>query len=530
MQGFTERARTIAPLGASASGGAPTVRALGKIHWLRNAPGPPVGSPRVMALSLAALFAAAAAIGAALLVLPHPSSFDEPALWFLIAAELLAALALFEIAPRAPAWSGQLGVAALTLLVTATAYFTHEDNGVYAALYIWAGFYTFFFFGLQGGLLQLGLIAVSYAWVLTEVPHSSPLARWLLAVGTIAAAGVLLDILVRRERRAATESERRANNLAAVDVVAHELARHADAEAAGPAICDAALRVAGAAAASLWRPAPDGTGLVIAASTRAELQGAMLPFVGRPAGAIRAFTTGEPFFVARAKGHPEVDEAVVDRVGADSCLWHPVIRDGVPQGVLALYWDRPVTALDQDLAQVVGVLAAEASIAIGRSQLLTRLEKAARTDDLTGLLNRRAWDEELVRELARAARIKSPLSVAMIDLDNFKAYNDEYGHQAGDRLLKQTAAAWRERLRVTDILARYGGEEFALALPYCGSDEAERLLERVRVATPETQTCSVGIATWNRTESADQLIGRADAALYAAKRAGRDRVILARGG
>jgi diguanylate cyclase (GGDEF)-like protein len=480
-----------------------------------------------MALSLAALFAVGGVIGAALLALPHPTSFDEPALWTLAAAQLLAALAYVAVAPRAPAWSDQLGVAAATLLITATVYFSHEGNGVYAAFYIWAGFYTFFFFGLRGGLLQLGLIAASYAWVLTEVPTSAPLARWLLAVGTIAVAGVLIDTLVRRERRVATESERRANNLAAVDVVAHELAHHADAETAGPAICDAALRAAGAAASSLWRPAANGTGLVIAASTRAELQGAMLPFVGRPAGAIRAFTSGEPFFVPVAKGHPEVDQAVVDRVGAASCLWQPVIRDGVPQGVLALYWDRPVWALDEDLARVVSVLAAEASIAIGRSELLTRLEKAARTDDLTGLLNRRAWDEELVRELARAARIKSPLSVAMIDLDNFKLFNDEYGHQAGDRLLKQTAGAWRERLRITDILARYGGEEFALALPYCGSAEAERLLERVRVATPDSQTCSVGVATWNRVESADELIGRADAALYAAKRAGRDRVVLA---
>jgi diguanylate cyclase (GGDEF)-like protein len=482
-----------------------------------------------MALALAALYAAGAATGAALLLLPHPASYDESVLWALAAAQLVAAFVYVAISPRAPAWSGQLGVAVATLLITATVYFSHDENGVYAAFYVWAGFYTFFFFGLRGGLLQLGLIAASYAWVLTEVPHSAPLARWLLAVGTIAVAGVLTDILLRRERRVATESERRGRNLAAVDLVAHELARHADAEAAGPAICDAAVQVAGAAAASLWRPAQDGTGLLIAASTRAELQGSVLPFVGRPAGAIRSFTSGEPFFVPEARGHPEVDQAVVDRVGAVSCLWHPVLRDGVPQGVLALYWDEPVSALDEDFARVVRVLAAEASIAIGRSELLTRLEKAARTDDLTGLLNRRAWDEELVRELARAARIESPLSVAMIDLDRFKLYNDTHGHQAGDRLLKQTAAAWRERLRVTDILARYGGEEFALALPYCGAEEAESLLERVRIATPRSQTCSVGVATWNRVESADQLIGRADAALYAAKRAGRDRVVLATG-
>jgi diguanylate cyclase (GGDEF)-like protein len=478
-----------------------------------------------MALSLAALYLAAAAIGAVLLLLDHPDTYDEPALWTIAAVELALALTFVAIAPRAPAWSGQLGVAAATLLITATVYFSHEGNGLYAAFYIWAGFYTFFFFGLRGGALQLGLIAASYAWVLIEVPHSVPVARWLLAVGTIAVAGVLIDVLVRRERHAASESAKRAQNLAAVDVVAHELARHADTAAAGPAICNAALQVAGAAAASLWHPARDGTGLVIAASTRPELQGSTLPFVGSPAGAIRAFTSGEPVFVPHVEGHREVDQAVVERVGAVSCLWQPVLRAGVPQGVLAVYWDRPVPSLDGDFARFVSVLAAEASIAIGRSELVTRLEKAARTDDLTGLLNRRAWDEELTRELARAARLDTPLSVALIDLDRFKRYNDEYGHQAGDRLLKQTAAAWRERLRVTDILARYGGEEFALALPYCEIVEAESLLERVRIATPDRQTCSVGVATWDRTESADQLIGRADAALYAAKRAGRDRVV-----
>ena len=99
-----------------------------------------------------------------------------------------------------------------------------------------------------------------------------------------------------------------------------------------------------------------------------------------------------------------------------------------------------------------------------RGELLERLEAMERTDDLTGLPNRRAWEEELPREMARARRDSQKLSVAMLDLDRFKLFNDRYGHQAGDRLLKQAASAWGSQLRSTDVLARYGGEEFALAL------------------------------------------------------------------
>ena len=114
------------------------------------------------------------------------------------------------------------------------------------------------------------------------------------------------------------------------------------------------------------------------------------------------------------------------------------------------------------------MLAAETAMALERSDLLARLEESARTDDLTGLLNRRAWEEQLPREMARARRNQSdPLCVAMLDLDYFKNYNDERGHQAGDRLLKQSASAWVTELRASDTLARYGGEEFTVALPGC---------------------------------------------------------------
>jgi diguanylate cyclase len=135
-----------------------------------------------------------------------------------------------------------------------------------------------------------------------------------------------------------------------------------------------------------------------------------------------------------------------------------------------------------------------------------------------------AWDDELPRELARAARSGQPLCVALVDLDRFKAYNDRHGHQAGDRLLKAAAAAWESRLRKTDLLARYGGEEFAVLLPDCELENAMAIADRLRTAQPEG-TCSIGVAAWDGREEAIGLVARADRALYAAKEAGRNRCL-----
>jgi diguanylate cyclase len=153
-----------------------------------------------------------------------------------------------------------------------------------------------------------------------------------------------------------------------------------------------------------------------------------------------------------------------------------------------------------------------------------QLQTLARIDELTGLPNRRAWNAELPLALERARRSGGELSVAILDLDHFKRFNDRHGHAAGDALLKAAGASWHDELRSVDLLARHGGEEFALLLPNAGAEEAEEIVERLRVSTPERQTLSAGLATWDGLESADELVGRADAALYAAKAGGRDRV------
>jgi diguanylate cyclase (GGDEF)-like protein len=155
------------------------------------------------------------------------------------------------------------------------------------------------------------------------------------------------------------------------------------------------------------------------------------------------------------------------------------------------------------------------------------VRRLAAVDSLTGLFNRRSWDEHLARELARARRVRRPLSVVMIDLDHFKQFNDQHGHQAGDRLLVDAAAGWRAGIRATDVLARYGGEEFVLALPDCSPADAVALVERLRAMIPMGQSCSAGVACWNGKETGANLVARADQALYQAKTQGRNRVVVA---
>jgi diguanylate cyclase (GGDEF)-like protein len=166
---------------------------------------------------------------------------------------------------------------------------------------------------------------------------------------------------------------------------------------------------------------------------------------------------------------------------------------------------------------------------IERHRAMASAAAIALTDPLTGLANRRAWEEELRREVARARRNSQRLALVMLDLDHFKQLNDTQGHQAGDTVLAEAAASWRTAVRTTDFLARYGGDEFAMLLPDCPDEYGETVLERVRTAIPPGFTCSAGIAYWNGNETAESLLARADAALYEAKRSGRNTAVIAGG-
>lgn len=155
------------------------------------------------------------------------------------------------------------------------------------------------------------------------------------------------------------------------------------------------------------------------------------------------------------------------------------------------------------------------------------MRAVALTDAVTGLPNRRAWDAELARAVARARRADEPICVGIIDLDSFKTYNDDWGHQAGDRLLRTVAGTWRDGLREVDFLARYGGDEFAVILPACDADAAQTVIERILVHTPERQTCSIGLVCGAGGVAGPELVARADAALYEAKRDRKGRLVTA---
>jgi diguanylate cyclase (GGDEF)-like protein len=195
---------------------------------------------------------------------------------------------------------------------------------------------------------------------------------------------------------------------------------------------------------------------------------------------------------------------------------------------------EPHTGIGNRARVTAGTVAA-ALVGVAAGRILERrrmLESAAAialTDPLTGLANRRAWEDELRREVARARRNSHRLALVMLDLDHFKQLNDTKGHQAGDTVLAEAAASWRTAVRTTDFLARYGGDEFAMLLPDCPDEYGQTVLERIRTAIPRGCSCSAGIAYWDGQESAEGLLARADAALYEAKRAGRDTAVTAGG-
>ena len=167
------------------------------------------------------------------------------------------------------------------------------------------------------------------------------------------------------------------------------------------------------------------------------------------------------------------------------------------------------------------------------------MEELAIHDGLTGLYNHREFQRQLQVELERAQRYKHPLSLLMLDIDHFKNFNDKYGHQAGDDVLRALADQMRQEVRAVDYVARYGGEEFVIILPEMAASEALTVAERLRksiaastVIISEGQsvnvTVSIGVATFPEdADSKDKLIAVADKALYAAKAAGRNKVLRA---
>ena len=158
--------------------------------------------------------------------------------------------------------------------------------------------------------------------------------------------------------------------------------------------------------------------------------------------------------------------------------------------------------------------------------LITRLRHQAQRDVLTGLYNRLSFQDHIERDQRRAERTGEPLSVMMLDFDNFKQINDRLGHLEGDRYLREAATAWQAELRKSDILARFGGDEFVVLMPACSLANAKSVADRLRSVMPKGLTASAGVAQWNGKQDLQNLLNSVDEAMYKAKVAGRDRTVV----
>lgn len=275
----------------------------------------------------------------------------------------------------------------------------------------------------------------------------------------------------------------------------------------------------------------------------------------------QVLASGKAIMVADIASDPRLAGKKRQRYKTGSFLSMPLAWQKAPLGVLNLADKTDGSSFNEEDFHLMSLLASQASMALDRAKLLEKTEtlrKLAVTDPLTGLFSRRYLEEMLHEEIERSLRYGRPMSLIMIDLDNFKPYNDTYGHQAGDELLKEVGRVLHAAVRAIDAAVRYGGDEFAVILPETDSEGAQLIASRItkdmsssiiwrqrnlRAAEPEYTfeagqkpsgelievhlSLSMGIASVpNDARSMKELINKADMALYAAKARGKNRVEL----
>jgi diguanylate cyclase (GGDEF)-like protein len=212
----------------------------------------------------------------------------------------------------------------------------------------------------------------------------------------------------------------------------------------------------------------------------------------------------------------------------------PLIYQKRFMGVLLVRSDDPTRTWQENEILLLRTVADQVTVAVSHARLFSQMQQQALTDGLTGCFNRRSFEMQLERDLHMATRMRLPLSLILLDLDNFKRVNDTFGHEAGDVALRLLADGLRDELRSVDTAARYGGEEFAVILPQAGIDGAMIVAERLRrrielmeVPGVGHVTASLGIASFpQHASSRDTLLLAADRALYDAKNAGRNCVCI----
>ena len=256
----------------------------------------------------------------------------------------------------------------------------------------------------------------------------------------------------------------------------------------------------------------------------------------------KVLATGSPLIVTDIEKDERVTQMKRPRYKTSSFISIPLKLNGRTIGVLNVADKISGEVFSEEDLRLLISIGAYASVAIERSQLHQKTEELKRisiTDSLTSLLNRRYFQERMSEEIERSRRHLLPLSLIMIDLDNFKSINDTHGHLIGDEVLKLTARCLRNSIRTIDVAARYGGEEFTIILPQTNKSEAAVIAERVcneirKLDIPLDQdglriplTVSGGLATFpDDADSLEGLIRKSDIALYQAKTQGKDRIVI----
>lgn len=252
--------------------------------------------------------------------------------------------------------------------------------------------------------------------------------------------------------------------------------------------------------------------------------------------AVEALVRQHTSFTLYSDSQNPLTHAVMKAFDRDVVRAAPMLNEGTLYGMLLIGRSGLAHNFTESEAAIIDALASQSALAIARRRAIEDLERKAFTDELTGLYNIRYLHQFLEQQLARASRTGEPTSLLMLDLDHFKQVNDRYGHPAGDAVLVVVARAIAASIRTADIAVRYGGEEFVVVLPGASRAQAlavgRRVLQAVRRlcvpidGTKLRVTISGGAATTSAARSlAESLIAAADEALYAAKDAGRDRIL-----
>ena len=327
--------------------------------------------------------------------------------------------------------------------------------------------------------------------------------------------GVGARRVVCEQRRLTSEADDRAADLDRLVAAQTAIATvDRDAGAVLAAIAAEALGVVGGDAACVELLEGDEVVCSAVAGAAEQWLGLRLPADQTITG--ECFRTGRVLICNDSSQDSRVAQEACRAVGARSMIIVP-LKHGDDVEAVVIAWSGEPGHYNDYQAQLLSLLGTTSATALLRAALIAELTEHAVTDELTGLPNRRAWNAHLELALARAARSRAPLAVALLDLDGFKAVNDREGHAAGDALLVAVSNAWRPVLRGTDLLGRLGGDEFAIVLEQATEVDAEDVIDRVRRATPAPHHASAGLAVWDGQESAAELLGRADAQMYVRK-------------